>query len=204
MSGDFEERLEAGLQFEDFIADCYRTRGWRVFHRGRDRQGADLGIDIVATRGSRYELVQCKRWTGHDITEREVLAFVRACASYRARRGVGSGTFLFFEEPTFRCVFATTSVLTPGAKEIAAREQIVVREQVNFERQMEEPQVHFATCAVSCSRQPEPLIECAPAVTAVDLTAAVAERGFDAPTPPEGQRRFRLWVWRAAFFGRNG
>ena len=130
---EFLERLEAGLQFEDYIADCYRGQGWQVFHRGREREGADLGIDIIAVKNTRYVLIQCKRWaSGREIESDVVATFIRDCAAYQRRRGHNQPTLGFWTAPTFLAVIATTTTLTPSAKSLALASGIVIRETVVY------------------------------------------------------------------------
>jgi Restriction endonuclease len=132
MTEQFAQRLEAGLQFEDYIADCYRSKGWIVFHRGRNRGGADLGIDLIAAKEPKHILVQCKRWTGFAITEIEIFAFYKACIAYKKRRATETKAMVFFDEPSYLFVFATTSFLTQEAHAAAIIGNILVREKVRF------------------------------------------------------------------------
>ena len=130
---DFESRLSAGLEFEDYVADCYRQKGWEVFHRGRDRPGADLGLDLVAVKNNRYVLVQCKRWaTGREIPSEVIQRFGRDCEAYQRRRGHGHPALAFFSPPEFVRVFATTCELAEDAWSAAEAFKIVVRERVQF------------------------------------------------------------------------
>jgi restriction system protein len=49
-----------GLQFEQFVAELLEARGFVVDRRGG--RGPDGGIDMIAAKGGRSYIVQCKQW----------------------------------------------------------------------------------------------------------------------------------------------
>ena len=78
---------EVGALFERDIGHRYEHRGWMVWYRGIERGKGDLGIDLVATKGNRQMLIQCKCWTAREtIPHVEIERFAEACRKYVGRR----------------------------------------------------------------------------------------------------------------------
>lgn len=186
VDAEFTERLEAGLEFEDYIAECYRRRGWRVFHRGRERQGADLGIDIVAVKDDRNVLIQCKRWSlGREIAPDVVATFIRDAEAYQRRRGHAQPMLGLWQPATFLAVIATTTTLTDAAKTLALAKGVVVRENVIYP--LAEPTIDFATSEAGEFRNETPPMQ----------VYAACACTFDAPEPPSSP-----WLFLGRIMGR--
>lgn len=163
-------RWKAGLAFEDHIAECYRRKGWVVFHRGRERGGADLGIDIVAVKRNRYVLIQCKRWAeGREIPLATIELFHRDGEAYKKRRAHGQPSLAFWDPPSYLLVFAATCAFAEDARAWASARGIICRERVQFPP----VEIQFATAA---STQ-------APERRKAPLPASPARIKFDAPEP---------------------
>jgi len=64
--------------FEHYIAEAYRRKGYAVEETG---SGADGGIDLIAKKGGSKVLVQCKNWRTHKVgvrVVRELFGLVKA------------------------------------------------------------------------------------------------------------------------------
>lgn len=81
----------SGTEFEQLIADLWTRAGYLVEQRGGS---GDEGVDLVLLRGSRREVVQCKRWRG-DVGAPVVRDFFGALMHDGAAHGfvVTSGRF---------------------------------------------------------------------------------------------------------------
>jgi hypothetical protein len=147
--------FEVGAIFERRVAEKYEAAGWRVWLRGIERKGGDLGIDLVATRDSRQVLVQCKYWSqGREIGVDVVRVFARDCAAYIARRGCKEQhTLGLVESFTYGKAIVATCGFTPEAEALAEIESITLRSHVTELRQ----RVQFATTASGYpNKEPEP------------------------------------------------
>lgn len=126
--------LDAGREFEDHIADRYRNAGWEVWHRARARGGADLGIDLVATRGERHVLVQCRRWSiGREVESEVVEILARDTDAYvRRRLAEHQASFDFLTPRTYGAVLIATCSLSEPARQRARELGIQFRENYVF------------------------------------------------------------------------
>ncbi len=64
--------------FEHYVAEAYRRKGYAVEETG---SGADGGIDLIAKKGGSKILVQCKNWRTHKVgvrVVRELFGLVKA------------------------------------------------------------------------------------------------------------------------------
>jgi len=55
-------KIEKGQNYEEFIADIYRDRGYHVIEHGKIMGRKDGGIDLIATKEDETILIQCKNW----------------------------------------------------------------------------------------------------------------------------------------------
>jgi Holliday junction resolvase-like predicted endonuclease len=77
-----EQKLQKGLEYEDFVASFYKNKGYKVIHRGRELGKLDKGIDLVAYNSKEILLIQCKNYnihTGWKITQKDIKAFRMDC-----------------------------------------------------------------------------------------------------------------------------
>jgi restriction system protein len=80
-------------QFESYVGEYYRRRGWRVNPRGG--RSADGGVDLVLEEGTRRVLVQCKHWKAWTVGVRPIRELVGIVGHERATGAilVTSGRF---------------------------------------------------------------------------------------------------------------
>lgn len=52
-----------GIQYERYIGYLYESRGYKVVYHGALKGVADLGVDIIATKGNTTHVIQCKRYS---------------------------------------------------------------------------------------------------------------------------------------------
>lgn len=58
-----KSKWQIGRDYELFCGYIYRKDGWSVIQHGIERGLNDLGIDIIATKGLKTHIVQCKYWS---------------------------------------------------------------------------------------------------------------------------------------------
>ena len=99
-------RLLDSEEFEWFVGELYRRKGWTVERVGK-RGAPDGGVDLRLRRDAERRLVQCKRWQSWQVGVQDVRAFAGTLMREGLRGGDG--------------VFATLSGFTPQALEEARR-----------------------------------------------------------------------------------
>lgn len=53
---------QIGLFYERYVGYLYERRGYKVIMNGAKERWQDMGIDLIATKDGKTELVQCKYW----------------------------------------------------------------------------------------------------------------------------------------------
>jgi len=54
---------EVGRDYERYVGYLYETRGYAVCYQGIREGLKDLGRDLIATKGNKVEIIQCKCWS---------------------------------------------------------------------------------------------------------------------------------------------
>lgn len=121
---------EIGAEFERDIGRRYEAQGWTVWYRGIERGKGDLGIDLVATKGDRQMLIQCKCWTRREtIPHVEIERFAEACRKYIGRRVIKGIELLPGLAPprTYGMAYITTAQFSQPAIEAAQTRGVALR-----------------------------------------------------------------------------
>ena len=108
----------AGVEYERYIGYRYEQHGFSVHYTGATEGLCDLGRDLIAKKGERTLIVQCKRWNTHKtVHEKHVFQLYGTLEKYR------------FEHPQEQCVgvFISTADLSPVALDAARFFQIETR-----------------------------------------------------------------------------
>ena len=116
---------DIGAAYERYVGELYEVAGWSVTYRGIQRGKGDMGIDLIATKGQRKILVQCKCWQSDaEVSHVEVLRFQQACAAHVARNETGAlflPTLEHVARREYGAAFITSARFSPAAIK-AARE----------------------------------------------------------------------------------
>jgi len=76
-------KWEIGRDYERYIGYLYETEGYDVYYQGIVEGLADLGRDVVATKGKEVEVVQCKYWSQYkEIHEKHICQFKGTVLKY--------------------------------------------------------------------------------------------------------------------------
>lgn len=54
--------IEKGSDYELFVADHYRSKGYDVLEHGKEYGKLDKGIDLIAKKDNEIIIIQCKNW----------------------------------------------------------------------------------------------------------------------------------------------
>lgn len=54
--------IEKGSNYELFVADHYRSKGYDVLEHGKEYGKLDKGIDLIAKKENEIIIIQCKNW----------------------------------------------------------------------------------------------------------------------------------------------
>jgi hypothetical protein len=114
-------RLDAA-EFEWLVGEVYSRKGYRIRETG-SQHASDGNIDLVAEKGNKRIIIQCKRWTSWRVPVEEIQRF--------------AGTFLPKEMGSADRVFVTLSEYTPEAREAADRAGIVLIDGVQLADEIE-------------------------------------------------------------------
>jgi hypothetical protein len=116
---------ELGRDYERYVGYQYETEGWKVNYQGIIEGFDDLGRDIIASRGTNVEIVQCKYWSQHkEIHEKHLFQLFGTSTAYR------------LDHPSSKvcATFVTSTKLTERARQFAKALDITVRESYSLTR----------------------------------------------------------------------
>lgn len=74
----YYKRKQKGIEYEKYVADIYRKRGYDIWARGVELGRKDGGIDIVAYNDYETILIQCKHWSikgKRRVRQKDIKAF---------------------------------------------------------------------------------------------------------------------------------
>lgn len=114
---------EIGRDYELYIAHIYEVKGYSVDTFGSYMRINDLGRDLIAKKGNKIEVVQCKYWsTKKEIHENHICQLYGTVICYCIEKKLS----LESVEP----VFITSTVLSEKAKEFAKMLKVKVIENI--------------------------------------------------------------------------
>ncbi len=111
---------ELGRDYERYIGYRYENKGWQVKYQGIIEGFDDLGRDLIATKDSSTQIVQCKHWSKYKtIHEKHIFQLYGSMIAYKA------------DHPNKNVlgVFVTSTVLSERAKKFADILGITIKEQ---------------------------------------------------------------------------
>ncbi len=71
----YQDKKIRGDEYEEYIAEHYRTQGCHVIEHGKEKGVKDGGIDLIAKLGNEVILIQCKDWNennSHKIDHKDI------------------------------------------------------------------------------------------------------------------------------------
>ena len=79
------EKVKKGSEYEEFIADYYKSLGYDVVEHGKMMGRKDMGIDIIAFKKNEILLIQCKNFKENSrwkIRQKDIKAFRMDCINF--------------------------------------------------------------------------------------------------------------------------
>ncbi len=135
---------EAGRDYERYVGYLYESEGYTVCYQGIMEGLGDLGRDLVARKGKKIEVIQCKRWhKDRTIHENHICQLFGTTVKYwienqkRLRKELRMQQDLFsqlIQKKVIRGVFITSTSLSETAREFARELNIDVKEQFAFKK----------------------------------------------------------------------
>lgn len=151
-----KSKWELGRDYERFIGFCYERDGYQVSYKGALDGFDDLGRDLIASKGGRVLIIQCKYWSQHKlIHEKHVFQVFGTAVEYEMSAGALAkntadhriAPLLFSNQSTIQPVMVVSNKCSDRARAFAARLGVVLREQVPLDN------YPVIKCNVSGSRQ---------------------------------------------------
>ena len=74
----YKKNIEKGKEYEEYISNIYRNKGYTVWEHGKEKGYKDLGIDVIAKKENQIILIQCKNWNEnhrYKIRTKDIKAF---------------------------------------------------------------------------------------------------------------------------------
>ena len=119
-----KSRWEIGRDFERYVGYWYELNGFQVYYQGIIDGFDDLGRDLIARKGNKVEIIQCKRWSKDKIIhEKHIFQLYGTLVAY------------MLDNPTIRAsgLFITSTSLSERAREFARALGITVVEGFKIE-----------------------------------------------------------------------
>jgi hypothetical protein len=119
-----KEDWEIGRDYEMYVGYCYEQNGYKVNYNGILKNIKDGGIDLIAEKGNKIKLIQCKCWNKTKIIHEKHITQLRGTlALYQEKRK-------HLNSHQIEAIFITSTILSDEAKESAKTLGIKVKEVV--------------------------------------------------------------------------
>ncbi len=114
---------QIGRDYELYCAYMYREFGWNVLNHGIEKQLNDMGRDLICTKGSVVNIVQCKLWSQSKVIhEKHIAQLYGSTIEWQIENEENSS----FKFDKIQPVFITNIELSETAKKFAKRLNVVV------------------------------------------------------------------------------
>lgn len=114
---------EVGVEYERYIGYCYEMKQYSVEYTGALQGKCDRGRDLIARKGDKTLVIQCKRWSKNSQVHITTITDFHGAVDYLKR--------LHPDQKIFG-VFVTTTVLAADARQCANHLGIEVHEKLPF------------------------------------------------------------------------
>lgn len=62
----YKEKIKKGQDYEEHVANIFRSQGYTIAEHGKDNGVKDHGIDIIAKKDKDIYFIQCKNWSSKN------------------------------------------------------------------------------------------------------------------------------------------
>ena len=135
-------KKQLGNKYERYCGYVWESKGYQVEYKGIIDGYEDLGRDLIASKGSITEIIQCKYWSKKKlIHEKHIFQLFGTVVEYWASRlnelqqkdsYILSDIIRSLEADNIKAVFVTSTVISEKAAQIAKLLKVTVLETFDF------------------------------------------------------------------------
>lgn len=130
---------QIGIEFERYIGYLYESKGYKVTYYGAKKGLEDLGRDLIAYKGSKIVVIQCKYWKKEKtIHEKHIFQLFGTMFALNIEQHKGNDKLTFEDEALkfddVSGVFITTASLSDTARLYAEKLNIQVQENIDYDK----------------------------------------------------------------------
>ncbi|MBR3631586.1 MAG: hypothetical protein IKN49_00735 [Elusimicrobiaceae bacterium] len=126
---------QIGLFYERYIGYTYDIKQWKVIMNGAKKRWQDMGIDIIASKDGKTELIQCKYWAANKtIYENYIFQLFGTTIDYIMEHFPTEDPWKILKQGTVTPVFVTSTQVSDTARRVAHILNIDLRENVKLDK----------------------------------------------------------------------
>lgn len=114
---------EVGVEYERYIGYCYEMQQYHVEYTGALQGKCDNGCDLIARKGDKTLVIQCKRWSKNSQVHTATITAFHGAVDYLKR---------LHPDQKISSVFVTTAELAADTRQCANHLGIKVHEKLPF------------------------------------------------------------------------
>lgn len=126
---------QIGLFYERYIGYTYDIKQWKVIMNGAKKRWQDMGIDIIASKDGKTELIQCKYWAANKtIYENYIFQLFGTTIDYIMEHFPTEDPWKILKQGIVTPVFVTSTQVSDTARRVAHILNIDLRENVKLDK----------------------------------------------------------------------
>lgn len=126
---------QIGLFYERYIGYTYDIKKWKVIMNGAKKRWQDMGIDIIASKDGKTELIQCKYWAASKtIYENYIFQLFGTTIDYIMEHFPEEDPWQILKKRIVTPVFVTSTQVSDTARRVAHILNIDLRENVKLDK----------------------------------------------------------------------
>lgn len=126
---------QIGLFYERYIGYTYDIKQWKVIMNGAKKRWQDMGIDIIASKDGKTELIQCKYWAASKtIYENYIFQLFGTTIDYIMEHFPTEDPWQILKKGIVTPVFVTSTQVSDTARRVAHILNINLRENVKLDK----------------------------------------------------------------------
>ena len=126
---------QIGLFYERYIGYTYDIKQWKVIMNGAKKRWQDMGIDIIASKDGKTELIQCKYWAASKtIYENYIFQLFGTTIDYIMEHFPTEDPWQILKKGIVTPVFVTSTQVSDTARRVAHILNIDLRENVKLDK----------------------------------------------------------------------
>ena len=126
---------QIGLFYERYIGYTYDIKQWKVIMNGAKKRWQDMGIDIIASKDGKTELIQCKYWAANKtIYEKYIFQLFGTTIDYIMENFSQDDPWTILNNGIVTPVFVTSTQVSDTARRVAKMLKIDLRENVKLDK----------------------------------------------------------------------